>query len=115
MPAAIGVTRPDYVEAMWRMLQRDEPEDYVIGTGVDHSVGDLVKAAFACLDLDPAGYIREDPRFMRPAEVDLLIADPTKAREELGWEPSVDFEQLVKLMVEADLTQLREGSPISAS
>jgi GDPmannose 4,6-dehydratase len=106
---------PDYVEAMWRMLQRDEPEDYVIGTGVDHSVGDLVNAAFACLDLDPAKYIREDPRFMRPAEVDLLIADPSKAREELGWEPSVDFEQLVKLMVEADLEQLREGSPISAA
>jgi len=106
---------PDYVEAMWRMLQRDEPEDYVIGTGTDHSVGDLVNAAFACLDLDPAQYIREDPRFMRPAEVDLLIADPSKAREELGWEPTVDFEQLVKLMVEADLAQLREGSPISAS
>ena len=106
---------PDYVEAMWRMLQRDEPEDYVIGTGIDHSVGDLVNAAFGCLDLDPAQYIREDPRFMRPAEVDLLIADPSKAREQLGWEPSVDFDNLVRLMVEADLEQLRTGSPVSAA
>jgi GDPmannose 4,6-dehydratase len=106
---------PDFVEAMWRMLQRDEPDDYVVGTGSTHSVGDLVKIAFGHLDLDPAEYIRQDPAFMRPAEVDLLIADPTKAREELGWELTVDFEQLVKLMIDADLALLGEGSPVSTA
>ncbi|HST69301.1 MAG TPA: GDP-mannose 4,6-dehydratase [Solirubrobacterales bacterium] len=106
---------PDFVEAMWRMLQQDEPDDYVVGTGVDHSVQDLVDIAFAHVGLDPAEYVRQDPRFMRPAEVDLLIADPTKARKELGWELSVDFEQLVKLMVDADLELLREGSPVSTA
>jgi GDPmannose 4,6-dehydratase len=106
---------PDFVEAMWRMLQQDEPDDYVVGTGVDNSVQDLVDIAFAHVGLDPAEYVRQDPRFMRPAEVDLLIADPTKAREELGWELSVDFEQLVKLMVDADLELLREGNPVSTA
>jgi len=106
---------PDFVDAMWRMLQRDEPEDYVVGTGVDHSVGDLVDIAFRYLDLDPSEHVRQDPAFMRPAEVDLLIADPTKAREQLGWEPSIDFDQLVKLMVDADLALLREGSPVSTA
>ena len=106
---------PDFVDAMWRMLQRDEPEDYVVGTGADHSVQDLVDIAFAHVGLDPAEYLRQDPRFMRPAEVDLLIADPSKAREELGWTPSVDFEQLVKLMVDADLELLRQGNPVSTA
>jgi len=106
---------PDFVDAMWRMLQQDEPHDYVVGTGVDHSVQDLVDIAFAHLGLDPAKYLRQDPRFMRPAEVDLLIANPTKAREQLGWELSVDFEQLVKLMVDADLALLREGNPVSTA
>jgi GDPmannose 4,6-dehydratase len=106
---------PDFVDAMWRMLQQDEPDDFVVGTGSDHSVKDLVEIAFGSLDLDPAEFVREDPAFMRPAEVDLLIADPTKAREQLGWEPAVDFQQLVKLMVDADLALLREGSPISAA
>jgi GDPmannose 4,6-dehydratase len=106
---------PDFVDAMWRMLQRDEPDDYVVGTGVDHSVQDLVDIAFGYLGLDPSQYVREDPRFMRPAEVDLLIADPAKAREQLGWEPSVDFEQLVKVMVDADLALLNEGSPVSTA
>jgi len=106
---------PDFVDAMWRMLQQDEADDYVVGTGVDHSVKDLVDIAFGYLGLDPAEYIRQDPRFMRPAEVDLLIADPTKAREELGWEPTVDFEQLVKVMVDADLALLDEGSPVSTA
>jgi GDPmannose 4,6-dehydratase len=106
---------PDFVDGMWRMLQRDEPDDYVIGTGVDHSVGDLVDIAFGYLGLDPSEYLRQDPKFMRPAEVDLLIADPTKAREELGWEPTVDFEQLVKVMVDADLALLGEGSPVSTA
>jgi GDPmannose 4,6-dehydratase len=106
---------PDFVDAMWRMLQRDEPDDYVVGTGTHHSVGELVDIAFAHVGLDPAEYVREDPAFMRPAEVDLLIADPSKAAAELGWEPTVDFEQLVKLMIDADLALLREGSPISAA
>jgi GDPmannose 4,6-dehydratase len=106
---------PDFVDAMWRMLQQDEPDDYVVGTGVVHSVRDLIEIAFGCLGLDPAEYVREDPKFMRPAEVDLLIADPTKAREQLGWQPTVDFEQLVKLMVDADLELLREGSPVSTA
>lgn len=106
---------PDFVDAMWRMLQRDEPDDFVVGTGIDHSVHDLVNIAFGSLGLDPAEYVRQDPRFMRPAEVDLLIADPTKAREQLGWEPSVDFEQLVKVMVDADLALLGEGSPVSTA
>ena len=106
---------PDFVDAMWRMLQEDEPDDYVVGTGVDHSVQDLVDIAFGYLGLDPAEYVRQDPRFMRPAEVDLLIADPSKAREKLGWEPTVDFEQLVKIMVDADLALLKEGSPVSTA
>jgi len=106
---------PDFVDAMWRMLQLDEPDDFVVGTGVDHSVEDLVNIAFAYLDLDPSEYVHQDPAFMRPAEVDLLIADPTKARERLGWEPSVDFEQLVKVMVDADLALLGEGSPVSTA
>jgi GDPmannose 4,6-dehydratase len=106
---------PDFVEAMWRMLQQDEPDDFVVGTGVTHSVGDLVDIAFGYLDLDPAQYVRQDPAFMRPAEVDLLIADPSKAREQLDWELSVDFEQLVKLMVDADLALLRAGNPVSAA
>lgn len=106
---------PDFVDAMWRMLQRDEPDDYVVGTGTHHSVGELVDIAFAHVGLDPAEYVREDPAFMRPAEVDLLIADPSKAAAELGWEPTVDFEQLVKLMIDADLALLREGSPVSAA
>ena len=106
---------PDFVEAMWRMLQQDEPDDYVIGTGVTHSVGELAGVAFGYLGLDSAEYVREDPRFVRPAEVDLLIADPTKAREQLGWELSVDFEQLVKLMIDADMALLSEGSPVSTA
>jgi len=106
---------PDFVDAMWRMLQQDEPEDYVVGTGVDNSVQDLIDIAFAHVGLDSAEYVRQDPRFMRPAEVDLLIAEPAKAREELGWKPSVDFEQLVKLMVDADLAFLREGNPVSTA
>jgi GDPmannose 4,6-dehydratase len=106
---------PDYVDAMWRMLQLDEPDDFVIGTGNDNSVGDLVNIAFAYLGLDPSELIRQDPAFMRPAEVDLLIADASKAKDELGWEPTVDFEQLVKVMVDADLALLGEGSPVSTA
>src|ERR1700742_4661134 len=106
---------PDFVEAMWRILQQDEPDDYVIGTGVPHSVGDLAGIAFGYLGLDPSEYVREDPQFVRPAEMDLLVADPAKAREQLGWELSVDFEQLVKLMIDADLALLSEGSPVSTA
>jgi GDPmannose 4,6-dehydratase len=106
---------PDFVEAMWRMLQQDEPDDYVVGTGETHSVGELVDISFAYLGLDPAQYVREDPKFMRPAEVDLLIADPSKARAELGWGPSVNFEQLVRLMIDADMALLGEGSPVSTA
>ena len=106
---------PDFVDAMWRMLQQDEPDDFVVGTGVDHSVQDLIDIAFGYLGLDPSEYVRQDPRFMRPAEVDLLIADPTKARKQLGWEPTIDFEQLVKVMVDADLALLGEGSPVSTA
>jgi GDPmannose 4,6-dehydratase len=106
---------PDFVDAMWRMLQRDEPDDFVVGTGETHSVGELVDISFDYLGLDPGQYVREDPKFMRPAEVDLLIADPSKARKDLGWQPSVDFEQLVKLMIDADLELLKEGSPVSTA
>jgi GDPmannose 4,6-dehydratase len=93
----------DYVDAMWRMLQRDTPEDYVIGTGRTHSVRQFCEAAFGALDLDYRQHVVQDERFLRPAEVDLLVADPTRAREELGWEPKVTFEELVRMMVEADL------------
>lgn len=106
---------PDFVDAMWRMLQRDEPDDFVVGTGEDHSVRELVNVAFAHLGLDAAKYVREDAAFMRPAEVDLLIADPTKAREQLDWKATISFDQLVRLMVDADLVQLRAGGPISSA
>jgi GDPmannose 4,6-dehydratase len=96
----------DYVDAMWRMLQQAEPKDYVIGTGVTHSVRDLVQAAFGHAGLDYEKYVKVDPRFIRPAEVDLLLADPSRARAELGWEPRVGFEELVAMMVDADLARL---------
>jgi GDPmannose 4,6-dehydratase len=93
----------EYVDAMWRMLQRDEPTDYVIGTGVQHSVRDFVEAAFRHVGLDPNDFVRLDKARLRPAEVDTLQADPTKARTELGWSARTQFEALVKIMVEADL------------
>ena len=96
----------DYVEAMWLMLQQDEPGDYVVGTGVSHSVAELVGLAFGHLDLDPDRYIEQDPDLLRPAEVDELAADASRARSKLGWEPRTSFEQLVSLMVEADLKLL---------
>jgi GDPmannose 4,6-dehydratase len=101
----------DYVEAMWLMLQQDEPDDYVIATGEAHSVQELVDVAFGHLDLDPEKYVRIDERFMRPAEVDHLIGDYSKAKEQLGWEPSTSFEELVKLMVDSDVELLRSGVP----
>jgi GDPmannose 4,6-dehydratase len=93
----------DYVEAMWLMLQQDSPDDYVIGTGHTCSVRDLCRTAFAGVGLDYREHVVQDPRFFRPAEVDLLVADASKARAKLGWEPKVSFEELVRLMVEADL------------
>jgi len=97
----------DYVDAMWRMLQQREPEDYVVGTGVHHSVRQCCEVAFAHVGLDWTKHVRHDPRFERPAEVDTLLADPSKARTELGWTPAVGFEQLVTMMVDADLARLK--------
>jgi GDPmannose 4,6-dehydratase len=97
----------DYVDAMWRMLQPDQPDDFVIGTGKTYSVRDLCETAFAVVGLDWQDFVRQDQRFMRPAEVDLLVADPSKAERELGWTPTVTFPQLVAMMVEADLDRLR--------
>jgi len=96
----------DYVDAMWRMLQQPSPQDYVIGTGRTHSVRELVEAAFSHVGLDWQKHVVTDPRFMRPAEVDLLLADPTKAKQDLGWTPRVDFKQLIAMMVDADLERL---------
>jgi len=97
----------DYVDAMWRMLQQPEPADYVIGTGVSHSVRELVEAAFGHAGLDWRAYVKTDPAFMRPAEVDVLLADPTRAREELGWRTTVGFAELIAMMVDADLARLQ--------
>ena len=97
----------DYVDAMWRMLQQPAPDDYVIGTGVTHSVRELCEVAFARVGLDWTKYVVQDQRFMRPAEVDVLVADPAKARDRLGWTPSVSFAQLVEMMVDADLARHR--------
>ena len=96
----------DYVEAMWRMLQQREPTDYVVGTGTMHTVRDLCAAAFGHVGLDWKKYVKIDPRFVRPAEVDTLLADASRAKQELGWTPRVTFEQLVKMMVDADLERL---------
>jgi GDPmannose 4,6-dehydratase len=103
----------DYVEAMWLMLQQDEPEDYVIATGVTHSVRELVDRAFARVDLDPAVHVTTDLAYRRPAEVDHLVGDHSKAREKLGWEPGTSFEELVDLMVDADLQQLGTHGPVA--
>jgi GDPmannose 4,6-dehydratase len=99
----------DYVRAMWQMLQRDTPDDYVIATGETHSVREFCELAFGELDLDYREYVRVDPSLMRPAEVDLLVGDPSKARAELGWEPEVTFRDLVVRMVRADLERLEES------
>jgi len=96
----------DYVEAMWRMLQQPEPNDYVVGTGTMHTVRDLCAAAFSHVGLDWQKYVKVDPRFVRPAEVDTLLADASRARKELGWMPKVSFEQLVRMMVDADMERL---------
>ncbi len=94
----------DYVKAMWKMLQQDAPDDFVVATGKAYSIEDLVRLAFAEIGIeDWKSYVRQDPKFFRPAEVDLLIGDPSKAREKLGWEPEVQFPELVKMMVANDL------------
>jgi GDPmannose 4,6-dehydratase len=100
----------DYVRAMWLMLQQDEPGDYVISTGAEHSVQDFVDAAFTHVGIDPAEHVVVDQEFIRPAEVDRLIGDPTKAQKELGWEPKVSFQELVQMMVDADLERLAGDS-----
>jgi GDPmannose 4,6-dehydratase len=97
----------DYVEAMWRMLQQDEPSDYVVATGKAHSVRECVQIAFDHVGLDPDRHVVIDERYLRPAEVDHLIGDATKARERLGWEPQTSFEQMIRLMVDADARMLR--------
>jgi len=96
----------DYVDAMWRMLQQPAPQDFVIGTGVCHTVRDLVETAFGHVGLDWQQHVVTDPRFIRPAEVDLLVADPAKAKAELGWTPTMDFRGLIATMVDADLERL---------
>lgn len=93
----------DYVEAMWLMLQQDQPDDYVIATGETHSVREFLEEAFGCVGLDWARFVEQDPRYLRPAEVDLLLGDAGKARAKLGWQPRVTFKGLVRMMVEADM------------
>jgi GDPmannose 4,6-dehydratase len=97
----------DYVDAMWRMLQQDRAEDFVIGTGRTHSVRQLCEVAFGAAGLDYRDYVKQDERFFRPAEVDLLVADPQKANTQLGWKPHVSFEELIAMMVDADLKRHR--------
>jgi GDPmannose 4,6-dehydratase len=99
---------PDYTDAMWRMLQAEEPEDYVIATGEMHSVRDFLNEAGEYLGLDWEAHVEIDPRYYRPAEVDALCGDASKAREKLGWEPTVTFKELVRLMVDADVRQLED-------
>jgi GDPmannose 4,6-dehydratase len=99
----------DYVRAMWSMLQQDEPDDYVIATGETHSVRELIEVAFGHVGLDWKKHVTLDQRFLRPAEVDLLIGSPEKAKAKLGWTPTVDFTGLVKMMVDADLGRLAKA------
>jgi GDPmannose 4,6-dehydratase len=105
----------DYVDAMWRMLQQDQPQDYVIGSGETHSVRELVELAFAHVGLDYRQYVVSDPKYHRPAEVDLLLADPSKARRELGWTPTVGFTELVAMMVDADMERLAAAAPLAGA
>ena len=99
----------DYVEAMWRMLQHDTPDDFVVATGQTFSVEEFLNEAFAHIDLDWKDYVVQDPQFMRPAEVDLLVGSPEKAGRVLGWEPRVTFKELVQMMVDADIAMLESG------
>lgn len=106
---------PEYVEAMWMMLQQEEPTDYVIGTGESHSVRDFLEAAFARVDLDWRAFVEIDPRYFRPTEVENLVADTTKARAELGWRHCVGFRELVHIMVDAELAALKSPRQLMAS
>ena len=99
------------MEALWRLLQQDAPDDYVVATGETHTVRELVEVAFGHVGIDPWQCVGQDPRFMRPAEVDHLVGDYSKAREKLGWQPRTSFEDLVQLMVEHDLELLASGVP----
>lgn len=99
---------PDYVRAMWMMLQQDQPDDYVIATGKPHSVRQFCEKAFACLDLDYRDYVTRDPRFYRPAETHILLGDASKARQQLGWQPQHSFDHLVETMVRHDLQRLQQ-------
>jgi GDPmannose 4,6-dehydratase len=96
----------DYVDAMWRLIQNDHPEDFVVGTGETHSVREFCEKAFSYLGMDYHDYVIQDPRFLRPAEVDLLVADSTRVRQKLGWAPRVNFDGLVEMMVDSDLKRL---------
>ncbi|HMJ12769.1 MAG TPA: GDP-mannose 4,6-dehydratase [Polyangiaceae bacterium] len=102
----------DYVEGMWLMLQADKPDDYVLGTGECHSVREFLDEAFGYLDLEWKDLVRQDPRHLRPSEVDLLLADPSKAKRELKWQPKVTFKELVRLMIDSDLELAREEKRI---
>jgi len=102
---------PEYVEAMWRILQQDSGDDFVIATGETHTVREFAEAAFAHVDLDWEKYVKHDPRYERPAEVDLLIGDASKAKKVLGWEPKVRFKDLVRIMVDADMELLSRETP----
>jgi GDPmannose 4,6-dehydratase len=104
----------DYVRAMWLMLQQEQPDDYVVASGIAHSVRDLVEVAFGHVGLDWQRHVRTDPKLLRPAEVDHLIGDPTKARTKLGWEPTVGFESLVAMMVDADLARVAAAPKVLA-
>ncbi len=99
---------PDYVRGMWLILQQDQPEDFVLATGHTHSVGEFVKLAFAAVGLDYQDFVVQDPIYMRPAEVDLLVGNPQKAKQKLGWETQTSFEQLVQIMVEAEIEGLEK-------
>lgn len=99
----------DYVKAMWLMINNEKPVDYVVATGETHSVEEFLELAFGHVDLDWHDFVVQDPRFMRPAEVDLLVGDAAKAGSELGWEPSITFPQLVTSMVDADIRMLEDG------
>jgi GDPmannose 4,6-dehydratase len=102
---------PEYVEAMHLILQQDSPEDYVIGTGESHSIREFLDEAFGYVDMDWREFVEIDPRYFRPTEVDFLLADATKSREKLGWEPHIHFRQLVRIMVDADLELFGLDSP----
>jgi GDPmannose 4,6-dehydratase len=99
---------PEYVEAMWMILQQDKPDDYIVATGETHTVQEFLEIAFAHVQLDWKDYVKHDGRYERPAEVDLLVGDASKAKRVLGWEPKVRFPELVRLMVDADLASLQK-------